>query len=140
VRRRLGFGAGAALLPAVWLCACGGVRPADLFVLERSGSTPHARLTLLIDEQGGVHCNGGSRRQLSDAALVQARALTEELHGPATAGLRLAPAPGSVYAYHLRDADGSVSFADNSAGQPKVLHNLALFVLQTAQQVCGLPE
>ena len=31
------------------------------------------------------------------------------------------------------------SFADNPPGQPKVFHNLALFVLQTAQQVCHLP-
>ncbi len=42
--------------------------------------------------------------------------------------------------YHVRDVDGTVSFADNSAGQPTVLRQLALFVLQTAQQVCHLPE
>jgi hypothetical protein len=139
-RRARGGAAVCALAVVLAAAGCGGPRPADLFILERSGSTPHARLTLLIDEQGGVHCNGGPTRHLSDAALVQARALTEELHNPAAAGLRLPAQPGSVFGYRLRDADGSVGFADNSAGQPKVLHNLALFVLQTAQQVCGLPE
>jgi len=33
-----------------------------------------------------------------------------------------------------------VRFADDSAGQPKVFRQLALFVLQTAQTICGLPE
>ena len=42
--------------------------------------------------------------------------------------------------YGVRDENGTVHFADNSCGQPKVLHELALFVLKTAQQVCGLPE
>jgi hypothetical protein len=45
-----------------------------------------------------------------------------------------------VLSYYLRDENGSVSFADNSASQPKVFRNLALFVLQTAQQVCHLPQ
>jgi hypothetical protein len=44
-----------------------------------------------------------------------------------------------VFAYRVRDEAGSVSFADNSATQPKVLRNLALFVLQVAQQNCHLP-
>jgi hypothetical protein len=33
-----------------------------------------------------------------------------------------------------------VRFSDDSAKQPKVLRRLALFVLQTAQRVCRLPE
>jgi hypothetical protein len=38
----------------------------------------------------------------------------------------------------VRDADGTVRFSDNSPRQPAVLQRLALFVLQTAQQVCHL--
>jgi hypothetical protein len=45
-----------------------------------------------------------------------------------------------VFGYRLRDQDGTVRFADNSAHQPKVFRQLQLFVLQTAQQVCKLPE
>jgi hypothetical protein len=33
-----------------------------------------------------------------------------------------------------------VRFSDNSANQPKALHELALFVLRAAQQTCHLPE
>jgi hypothetical protein len=45
-----------------------------------------------------------------------------------------------VLSYHVRDVDGTVSFSDNSAGQPAVLRQLALFVLQTSQQLCHLPQ
>ena len=38
--------------------------------------------------------------------------------------LSLAPARNSVLSYHLRDANGTVTFADNSPGQPAVLRQL----------------
>jgi hypothetical protein len=120
---------------------CGSsVEAADLFVVTRSGSGPHAALTLLVNEEGIVHCNGRKAGTLADAQIVKARGITEDLEKPASEGLSLPPRPGSVFRYRLRDANGTVSFADNSSGQPKVLHELALFVLQTSQRVCGLPE
>ncbi len=120
------------------LSGCGGVKPPDLFIVQRSG--PGARLTLLIDEQGGLHCNGARASKLSDPQLIQARALQEELATPSGEHLSLAPRPGSVFSYRVRDEAGSVSFADNSSAQPKVLRNLALFVLQVAQQNCHLSQ
>jgi hypothetical protein len=122
---------------ALTLAGCAGVKPPDLFVVERSG--PGGRLTLLIDEQGGLRCNGARAPALSDPQLIQARALQEELATPAGEHLSLDARPGSVFSYRMRDESGSVSFADNSPAQPKVLHNLALFVLQVAQQNCRLP-
>jgi hypothetical protein len=70
---------------------------------------------------------------------VQARAIQEEMHDPASKHTSLPARAGSVLSYYLRDENGTVRFADNSAGQLKVFRNLALFVLQTAQQVCHLP-
>ncbi len=116
----------------------GGIRAADLFILERTGSVPGARLTLLVNEEGGVRCNGGATLKLSDPALVQARAIQEDLREPASKHISLPPRAGSVLSYYLRDENGSVRFADNSTGQPAAFHNLALFALQTAQQVCRL--
>jgi len=130
----------AACALALALGGCGGVQAADLFVVTRSGSAPHARLTLLVNEEGIVHCNGAKPLKLSDPQLVQARALQEELHDAASANRVLPARPGSVLSYSVRDEAGTVRFADNSAGQPKVLHELALFVLVVAQQVCRLPE
>jgi hypothetical protein len=137
------------VLAAVLACAgaavlgsgCGGnVEAADLFIVTRSGSGPHAALTLLVNEEGVVHCNGRQAGKLSDKQIVKARGITEDLEKPASRHLSLPARPGSVLSYRVRDANGTVSFADNSAGQPKVLRELALFVLQSSQQVCKLPE
>ena len=135
-----GAAAAGALASCVLLLGCGGVRAADLFIVTRSGAAPNARLTLLVNEEGVVHCNGGPPLKLSDSQLVQARAIQEELHNAASANLTLAPAPRSVLSYTVRDESGTVRFSDNSGAQPHVLHQLALFVLQVAQQVCRLPE
>jgi hypothetical protein len=132
--------AAGAFAGAIAAAGCGGVRAADLFIVSRSGSSPHAALTLLVNEEGGVNCNGRPTGQLSDTEIVKARAITEELQDLASKRTSLPPRPGSVMSYRVRDANGAVGFSDNSAGQPKVLHELALFVLRTAQEVCGLPE
>jgi hypothetical protein len=129
-----------AVAAAALLAGCGGIKAPDIFIVERSGSAPGARLTVLVNEEGGVRCNGGPTLKLSDPQLVQARAIQEDLQTPASQHVSLPPRPGSVFSYHLRDENGSVAFADNSAGQPKVFHNLALFVLQVAQSPCKLPQ
>jgi hypothetical protein len=131
--------AGGALAVALALGSCGGIQAPDLFIVQRSGSVPGARLTLLVNEEGGVHCNGGTTLKLSDSALIEARAIQEEISRLASKHLALPARPGSVLGYYLRDENGTVSFSDNSAGQSSVLRRLALFVLQTAQRVCHLP-
>ncbi len=83
-----------------------------------------------------MHCNRGPAYRISDPALIEARTIQEELHNPATQHLSLPARPGSVYGYRVRDGEGSVSFADNSSGEPAVLRHLQLFTLQIAQQVC----
>jgi hypothetical protein len=126
---------------ALALAGCGGVTAPDLFVVRRSGTSANARLTLLVDEEGGVSCNGRkARSKLSDPQIIKAREIQEELEKPSSAHLSLAPRAGSVMSYEVRDEKGTVRFADNSAGQPAVLHKLQLFVLQAAQQVCRLPQ
>jgi hypothetical protein len=137
VRLPLALGA---LLSAALAVGCGGVKAPDLFIVSRTGSGPHADLTLLVDEEGGVNCNGGPTFKLSDPQIVKARAIQEELKEHEPSHLSLPPRPGSVLHYYLRDETGTVRFSDNSAAQPAVLRQLQLFVLQTAQQVCRLPE
>ncbi len=129
----------AALAAASLLGGC-GVSAADLFIVERSGSGPHARLTLLVDEEGNITCNGRPGVKLGDAQIKKADEIQEDLQKPATAHLSLPPRAGSVLSYYVRDENGSVRFSDNSAAQPAVLQQLQLFVLQNAQQSCGLTE
>ena len=131
----------AVLLAATVLLGCGGIKAPDLFIVQRSGSGPGAKLTLLVNEEGGVRCNGGaSTLKLSAPQLVQARAIQEDIKEQASEHLTLAPGAKSVLSYELRDENGTVRFSDDSARQPHVLRQLALFVLQVAQTVCRLPE
>jgi hypothetical protein len=128
-----------ALAFAALLTGCGsGVEAADLFVVTRTGPTPQARLTLLVNEEGNLNCNGGPTLKLSDPQIVEARAIQEELQKPASEHVSLRARAGSVFSYYLRDENGTVSFADNSAGQSKWMRELQLFVTQTAQQVCHI--
>jgi hypothetical protein len=123
---------------AIALAGCGGVKAPDLFIVYRSGAIPGAALTLLVNEEGGVRCNRGPTLKLSDSQLVQARAIQEDLHDPASSKETLPAGAGSVLSYYVRDENGTVRFSDDSRGQPKVFRQLALFVLQTAQGVCHL--
>ena len=131
-------------LGAVVLAAgCGGIKAPDLFLVTRTPASPGgsvAPLTLLVNEEGGVHCNGVAAGKLDDPQLLKARDLQEDLHDPSSKHLSLPPRPLSAFRYHVRDESGSVSFSDNSPRQPAVLRRLALFVLQTAQTVCHLPQ
>jgi hypothetical protein len=135
-----------ALVAAALLAGCGeSVELPDLFVVQRTGGAPGERLTVLVNEGGSARCSEnptrpGPTHQLSDPQLVLARGLTEELQSPSAKHLSLPPRPGSVFSFYVRDAEGTVRFADNSAGQPSVLHRLALLVLEIAQKVCGLPQ
>jgi hypothetical protein len=134
-----------ASLAGLLIAGCGGIKAPDLFIVQRTGAGPHARLTLLVNEEGGVHCNGvgsrnGAKLKLSDPQLVEARAIQEELEEPSAKHTVLAPGAKSVLRYFVRDEHGYVRFSDDSAGQPKVFRQLALFVLRAAQNVCGLPE
>ena len=137
-----GVGRAAAVLAlgaGLGLGGCGGVQAADLFLVTREGPAPGQRLVLLVNEEGGVTCNGHFAGRLDDPKIVESRAIEEDLEGPASEHLRLPPGPGSVVRYHVRDADGSVEFSDDSPHQPSALHKLQLLVLQAAQQLCRLP-
>jgi hypothetical protein len=130
-----------ALLAALVLAGCSGVTAPDLFVVQRSGATPQAQLTLLVDEEGGVTCNGRAMQQkLADPQIVKAREIQEDLEKPSASHLSLPPRSGSVLHYYVRDESGTVRFSDNSAGQPSVLQKLQLFVLQTGQEICHRAE
>jgi hypothetical protein len=132
--------AAALTLAAAGATGCGGVQAADLFLVTREGPGSGEHLALLVNEEGGVTCNGRKAGTLADPAIVEARTIQEGLKEPASEHLRLAASPGSVLRYHVRDVDGTVEFSDDSPHQPSVLHKLQLLVLQTAQRICGLAD
>ncbi|HEY3971242.1 MAG TPA: hypothetical protein VGL79_07560, partial [Solirubrobacteraceae bacterium] len=135
-----------ALLAGLFVCGvllaggCGGVLSPDLFIVYRSGSVPGAKLTMLVNEEGVVHCDNGPAHHLSDPQIIEARTIQENLEEPAAKHESLSAEPGSVLSYYLRDANGTVRFSDNSPHQPTAMRKLAGFVLTVAQSVCGLPQ
>jgi hypothetical protein len=131
--------AGAVVL-AWGLLGCGGIIAPDLFVVQRSGTTPGARLTVLVNEEGIAHCNGGPPHRISDSQLIQARTIQEKLHDYAAKHESLPAAPGSILSYYVRDVDGTVRFSDNSPHQPHVMREMALLVLTVARDACHLPQ
>ncbi len=137
----------AALVSMAMMAGCGdNIELPDLFVVQRTGGAAGEVLTEVVNEGGGARCEEsparelGPTHQLSDPQLIEARGVTEELQSPSAKHLSLPPRRGSVFSYYLRDPEGTVRFADNSAGQPSALRHLALFVLEVAQKVCGLPQ
>ena len=126
----------APLLAAAALAAC-GTPSADLFVVERTGSLPDARLTLRVGDGGTVRCDGGDERPIASEDLLDARQLTEELRPLLDRDVRLAPREGSLLQYRVTGEEGEVRFADNSRGLPATFAELIRFTRRIATEVCG---
>jgi hypothetical protein len=127
---------------------CNGPRPADLFVVQRSGSIEGARLTLRITDDGGAYCNGGGRREVTSAQLIDARELRRELDGQPDKGKRglaaqhldLKPGAVTTLSYRVRSEQGTVVFSDTSPHQPQAFYRLAKLTRDIARGPCGLPR
>ncbi len=125
-------------LVVVGLLGCGARYP-DLLVVQRSGSIPGARLTLLVNDGGTVRCNGGRERRLGDPNLLLARDIVRGLEREARRRRTLPPGPGSILRYRLRMEEGTVNFSDTSTGaRGGAFAQAQLFTRRVAQQVCGL--
>ena len=124
----------------VALCAVAGcgTPSADLFVVQRTGTVPGARLTLLVSDGGTARCNGAEARSLGDDRLLTARRLERELRDEAERAVRLPRGPGSVLSYSVRLEEGTVSFSDTSPRVRPEMRELAGFVRDVARRVCGL--
>jgi hypothetical protein len=124
---------------ALTLAAC-GTPSADLFVVTRDGQGPGAHVSLRVSDGGAVSCNGGGEREISSERLIDARAIQRDLSKAAKRGTTLPPRPGSVVHYTVRAEDGSIRFADNSAGQTLAMRRLQLLTRQLSTGPCGLPR
>jgi hypothetical protein len=132
-----------ALLSALALGGCGGPS-ADLFLVERDGSIPGARLTLLVSDDGTVRCNRGPLKEITSSQLIAAREIARDLNGPedkkgpADRDLTLPPGRDAIMRYDVRSEDGSVAFSDTSLGQPAVFYRAAKLTRDIAKGACGL--
>jgi len=137
----------AVALAAVAAAGCSGPRPADLFLVQRTGSIPGARLTLRLSDDGGAYCNGGPRKELTSAQLITAREIRGELDGRqdddvglAEKHITLKPGRVTTLSYRVRSEGGTVVFSDTSPHQPQAFYRIAQLTREVAQQACGLPR
>ena len=128
--------AAAAAVAAVLLAGC-GTPSADLFVVDRTGSLPDAKLTLRVGDGGTVRCDGGPERSIASEDLLDARQLAEDLRPLLDRGVRLPPREGSLLQYRVTGGEGEVRFADNSRGQSEVFARVVRFTRKIAIAACG---
>jgi hypothetical protein len=136
----------AAIPAAVLAVGCNGPTPADLFLVQRAGSVPGAKLTLRLTDDGGAYCNQGKRVEITSAQLITAREIRRELDGEedkkqglAEKHINLKPSSSiSTYNYKVRSENGTVSFYDTSAHQPQTFYRLAQLTREVATQDCRL--
>jgi hypothetical protein len=127
----------AAVALAVGLGACGlDVQSADLFALTREGQGP--KLTLVVNDGGTIRCNGAKPKRISDALLIAARDLADNLNKDAQAQLKIPARPASVYSYTISLQNGTITFSDTSVRGHKDLAQAELFAAQAATGECGL--
>lgn len=120
---------------AAGAAGCGGP-PADLFVVQRTGSVPGADLRMLVSD-GGVRCNGGPERDISSDQLLEARAIATDLAEVSQA--EIPAAEPVIFGFEVRSESGTLRFAD-TATRPAVLPRLVRLVRDLARNVCGLPR
>jgi hypothetical protein len=127
----------APLLVLALLAGCGSP-PADLFVVQRTGTGANARLTLLVQDDGYVVCNRGKARAIPNARLLAARQLARDLEPQAQLHVELPPGPRSVLSYRVRLQAGTVAFSDTSRPLPPAFARLTAFTADVSEDVCGV--
>ena len=126
-------------LAALAIGGCGS-EAHDLFVVDRTGAIPGARLSLRITDDGRASCNDKPLVDITSAQLIDARNAQRDLKDPAKAQLRLPPGPQPVLSYRVRTEDGTVAWSDDSRRQPAVLFDLAKLTRDVAKGPCRLPR
>jgi hypothetical protein len=125
------------VLAAALVGGCGlQVQSADLFLVTRTGQGQ--KLTELVTDGGTISCDGAKAKPLPDPLLLQARDLSTSLNDDAKAKLRLAATARSVYSYTVKVQNGTFTFPDTAASTRKELAQMELFVVQAANQACGI--
>ena len=126
----------AAAVAAVALGACGTPSP-DLFVVERDGTVPGAKLHMLVSDTT-VRCNHGEPLALTSDQTIEARVLTDDLLAVQTGEIAYPkPPPAQIFHFTVRAAEGVLRFPD-TAQRPDVLPRTARFVRRVAKDTCRL--
>lgn len=126
------------VLAGVMATACGTPSP-DLFVVERHGTVPGARLTLLVSDQT-ARCNDGPVKNLASAQIIEARDIKRELLLLQTGDDDVPKAkPAQIFRFAVQTEEGTLRYPDTQQ-RPALLPRLSRFVRRVAIDTCGLPR
>lgn len=131
--RRGGALAAAAGLACAALAGCGGTA-GDVIAIQVSGGPAHANETLVVSNDGRASCNRAALRPITNPELLEARSIAHDAQPLARSAQIIASGGGRQFT--LRDADGTVRWAETSTGLPPVLPRAELFALELSREVC----
>ncbi len=135
-RTAAGAWTAAAIAAALALGACGTPSP-DLFIAERSGTVPGAKLYLLVSDTS-ARCNHGPPIPLTSPQTIEARDILKDLRMVQAGDVAVPKAPpAQIFSYLIRDEDGVLRFGD-TAQRPPVLPRAARFIRRVAIDTCKL--
>jgi len=133
-RRAAAAGLGA--VTSVAMAACGTPSP-DLFVVERDGTVPGAKLELLVSDQT-ARCNNGPVKNLSSAQIIEARDIRRDLLLLQAGGAAIPQAPpAQIFTFAVQTEQGTLRYPDTQQ-RPAILPRLSRFVRRVAIDTCGL--
>ena len=133
--RRAAFAA-LGVLMGVAVAACGTPSP-DLFVVQRDGSVPGAKLELLVSDQT-ARCNDAPAERLSSRQIIEARDLRRDLLLLQTSEETIPKAPpAQFFEFAVQTEEGTLRYPDTQQ-RPAVLPRLSRFVRRVAIDTCGL--
>lgn len=125
-----------ALLASASLAACGTPSP-DLFVVNRDGTVPGAKLKLLVSDQS-ARCNDAPAKPLTSAQIIEARGLRRDLLELQQSKDAIPNAGAAqIFSFVVETAEGTLRYPDVQQ-RPEVLPRLTRFVRRVAIDTCGL--
>ena len=133
---RRGGLATAALLATASVGACGTPSP-DLFVVNRDGTVPGAKLKLLVSDQS-ARCNDAPAKPLTSPQIIEARGLRRDLLELQQSQDAIPNAGAAqIFSFVVETEEGKLSYPDRQQ-RPDVLPRLTRFVRRVAIDTCGL--
>ena len=125
-----------ALLAGVALASCGTPSP-DLFVVQRDGTVPGARLKLLVSDQT-ARCNDGAVKNLTSNQIIEARDIRRDLLLVQSGDEAIPQAPpAQFFTFAVQTEEGTLRYPDTQQ-RPVILPRLSRFVRRVAIDTCGL--
>ena len=118
------------------VAACGTPSP-DLFVVNRDGTVPGAKLELLVSDQT-ARCNDGPAERLSSEQIIEARDIRRDLLLLQSGDAPVPPAPAAqIFDFAVQTEEGTLRYPDTQQ-RPAILPRVSRFVRRVAIDTCGL--